>query len=346
MCNIAVVGCGYWGPNLIRNLNSLSDCNLKSVCDTDAGRLSHMKGLYPGVETTSDFDDLVKDREIDAIAVATPVRFHYEMAKRSLLAGKHTFVEKPMARSSTECEKLIALADERKLVLMVGHTFIYSSPVKEIREIVRSGELGELQYVSARRLNLGLLQKDINVAWDLAPHDISIILYVLGKVPVSVNCQGKSHIARGVEDVTNMTLNFANGAFGIIQSSWLDPNKVRETVFIGKKKMLVYNDVEPIEKIRIYDKRVEIPPHYDSFGEFQYSYHYGGVYSPYVKLVEPLRVECQHFLDCIRTGAKSESSGKDGLEVVRILEAASASLKNGGAQVAINQYPKIASKAV
>ena len=346
MCNIAVVGCGYWGPNLIRNLNLLSDCNLKSVCDTDAGRLSHMKGLYPGVETTSDFDDLVKDREIDAIAVATPVRFHYEMAKRSLLAGKHTFVEKPMARSSTECEKLIALADERKLVLMVGHTFIYSSPVKEIREIVRSGELGELQYVSARRLNLGLLQKDINVAWDLAPHDISIILYVLGKVPVSVNCQGKSHIARGVEDVTNMTLNFANGAFGIIQSSWLDPNKVRETVFIGKKKMLVYNDVEPIEKIKIYDKRVEIPPHYDSFGEFQYSYHYGGVYSPYVKLVEPLRVECQHFLDCIRTGAKSESSGKDGLEVVRILEAASASLKNDGAQVAINQYPKIASKAV
>ena len=199
---------------------------------------------------------------------------------------------------------------------------------------------------SGRRLNLGLLQKDINVAWDLAPHDISIILYVLGKVPVSVNCQGKSHVARGVEDVTNMTLNFANGAFGIIQSSWLDPNKVRETVFIGKKKMLVYNDVEPIEKIRIYDKRVEIPPHYDSFGEFQYSYHYGGVYSPYAKLVEPLRVECQHFIDCIRTGAKSESSGKDGLEVVRILEAASASLKNGGAQVAINQYPKIASKAV
>jgi predicted dehydrogenase len=305
-----------------------------------------MKGLYPGVETTSDFDDLVKDRQIDAIAVATPVRFHYEMARRSLLAGKHTFVEKPMARSSKECEELIALADERKLVLMVGHTFIYSSPVKEIREIVGSGELGELQYVSARRLNLGLLQKDINVAWDLAPHDISIILHVLGEVPVSVNCQGKSHVARGVEDVTNMTLNFTSGAFGIIQSSWLDPNKVRETVFIGKKKMLVYNDVEPIEKIRIYDKRVEIPPHYDSFGEFQYSYHYGGVYSPYVRLVEPLRVECQHFLDCIRTGAKSESSGKDGLEVVRILEAASASLKNGGAQVAINQYPKVASRAV
>jgi len=305
-----------------------------------------MKGLYPAVETTSDFDDLVKDREIDAIAVATPVRFHYEMARKSLLAGKHTFIEKPMARSSKECEELIALAEERGLVLMVGHTFVYSGPVRKIKEIVSSGELGELQYVSARRLNLGLLQKDINVAWDLAPHDISIILYVLGKDPVSVNCQGKSHVAKGVEDVTNMTLNFANGAFGIIQSSWLDPNKIRETVFIGTKKMLVYNDVEPTEKIKIYDKRVEIPPHYDSFGEFQYSYHYGGMYCPYIKLVEPLKVECQHFLDCVRTGAKSESSGADGLDVVRILEAASASLKIGGGQVVINQYPKITARAV
>jgi predicted dehydrogenase len=305
-----------------------------------------MKGLYPAVETTSDFDDLVKDREIDAIAVATPVSCHYEMARKALLAGKHTFIEKPMARSSRECEELIALAEERQLVLMVGHTFIYSGPVRKIKEIVNSGELGDLQYVSARRLNLGLLQKDINVAWDLAPHDISIILYVLGKDPVSVNCQGKSHVAKGVEDVTNMTLNFANGAFGIIQSSWLDPNKIRETVFIGTKKMLVYNDVEPIEKIKIYDKRVEIPPHYDSFGEFQYSYHYGGMYCPYIKLVEPLKVECQHFMDCIKTGVQSESSGTDGLEVVRILEAASASLKIGGGQVLINQYPKITARAV
>jgi len=346
MCNIAVVGCGYWGPNLIRNLNSLSDCVLKSVCDTNSNRLAHMKSLYPAAEITSDFNDLIKDRDIDAIMIATPVRFHYQMARKSLLAGKHTFVEKPMACNSQQCEELIDLAEKRNLVLMVGHTFIYSKPVRKIREIVNSGELGELQYVSARRLNLGLLQKDINVAWDLAPHDISIILYVLGKEPVSVNCQGKSHVAKGVEDVTNMTLNFCNGAFGIIHSSWLDPNKVRETVFIGKKKMLVYNDVAPNEKIRIYDKRVEAPPHYDSFGEFQYSYHYGGVYSPYLQLTEPLKVECQHFLDCIRTGAKSESSGADGLQVVRILEAASASLQIGGGQVVINQYPKIAARAV
>ncbi len=346
MCNIAVVGCGYWGPNLIRNLNSLSDCVLKSVCDINSDRLAHMKSLYPAVEITSDFNDLIKDRDINAVMVATPVKFHYQMARKSLLAGKHTFVEKPMACTSQQCEELIDLAEKGNLVLMVGHTFIYSKPVRKIREIVNSGELGELQYVSARRLNLGLLQKDINVAWDLAPHDISIILYVLGKEPVSVNCQGKSHVAKGVEDVTNMTLNFANGAFGILHSSWLDPNKVRETVFIGKKKMLVYNDVEPIEKIRIYDKRVEAPPHYDSFGEFQYSYHYGGVYSPYLELTEPLKVEAQHFLDCIRTGAKSESSGADGLQVVRILEAASTSLRIGGGQVVINPYPKIRARAV
>jgi predicted dehydrogenase len=337
MLNIAVAGCGYWGPNLIRNFNSLPGCRLKLVCDTDADRLEHMKTLYPSVKTTTEFEDLVNNQEIDAIVVATPVRFHYEMARKALQAGKHTFIEKPMARSSRECEELVELADKHKLVLMVGHTFVYSKPVRKIKEIVLSGELGDLQYISARRLNLGLLQKDINVAWDLAPHDISIILYVLGKDPVSVNCQGKSHVAKGVEDVTNMTLNFSNGAFGIIQSSWLDPNKVRETVFIGTKKMLVYDDVEPIEKIRIYDKRVEIPPHYDSFGEFQYSYHYGGMYSPYLKLVEPLKVECQHFLDCINTGEKSESSGLEGLEVVRILEAASASLQDGGGQVAIKK---------
>lgn len=335
MLNLAVVGCGYWGPNLVRNFNSLSDCEVKLVCDSDAERLIHMKMLYPALETTSDFDDIVKNNDIDAVALATPVRFHFEMTKKTLQTGKHTFVEKPMACSTKECEELIKLAEKQQLMLMVGHTFIFSAPVRKIKEIVRSGELGELQYISARRLNLGLFQQDINVAWDLAPHDISIILYVLEQEPVSVNCQGKSHIARGIEDVTNMTLNFNNGTFATIQSSWLDPNKVRETVFVGTRKMLVYNDIEPVEKIRIYDKRVEAPPHYDSFGEFQYSYHYGGMYCPYIKLVEPLRVECQHFLDCIKTGAKPESSGIEGLKVIQVLEAASKSLKNGGGRVTI-----------
>ena len=337
MFNIGIVGCGYWGPNLIRNFNSLSEGNVKKICDLDPKRLEHLKSLYPTVETSSEFDDVIKDKHIDAIVIAVPLRFHFEMAKKSLEAGKHTFVEKPMASSVDECKELIAIAEKKKLTLMVGHTFIYSTPVRKIKEIVDSGDLGQIQYISCRRLNLGLFQKDINVAWDLAPHDISIILYIINEKIESVNCQGKAHVNPEVEDVTNMTLNFSNSGFATIQSSWLDPNKIREIIFVGSKKMLVYDDIEPNEKIKIYDKRVEAPPHYDTFAEFQYSYHYGDMYAPYLKMTEPLKVECQHFIDCIKNGSKSLSSGKEGLEVVQILEAASQSLKNGGAKVAVFQ---------
>ncbi len=335
MLNIGIVGCGYWGPNLIRNFRSLSGCNIKKVCDLDTDRLAHMKSLYPDVEATSSFDDIVEDQDIKAVAIATPVRFHFEMAKKSLQACKHTFIEKPMASSVAQCRELVDIAEKKNLTLMVGHTFIYSTPVQKIKEIVDSGDLGQIQYISSRRLNLGLFQKDINVTWDLAPHDISIILYIMNEKLESVNCQGKAHVNPQIEDVTNMTLNFANNGFATIQSSWLDPNKVREITFVGKKKMLVYDDVEPNEKIRIYDKSVGIPPHYDTFAEFQYSYHYGDMYCPYLKLTEPLKTECQHFLDCIKTGAVSLSSGEDGLMVVRILESASQSLKKGGANIRI-----------
>jgi predicted dehydrogenase len=322
MLNVAVVGCGYWGPNLIRNFGSLSECKVKLVCDVDKDRLAHMRTLYPEVETTSQFDHIVNNAEIDAVAIATPVCLHFEMARRSLQAGKHTFIEKPMASSVAECEKLAELAEKQNLALMVGHTFIYSQSVRKIRQIVNSGDLGEIQYISSRRLNLGLFQKDINVAWDLAPHDISIILYIMNEEPVSVNCQGKAHIAPDIEDVTNITLNFPNGGFATIHSSWLDPNKVREMKFVGTKKMLVYDDVEPMEKIKIYDKCVKTPPHYNTFAEFHYSYHYGDMCSPYVKQIEPLKVECQHFLDCIKKGTRPDSSGVEGLKVVQVLEAA------------------------
>jgi len=337
MLNIGVVGCGYWGPNLIRNFSSLAGCNVKKVCDLDKDRLAHINSLYCRVEAASDFDNMVNDPDIDAIAIATPVRFHFEMAEKSLHAGKHTLIEKPMASSVAECNKLIKIAEKKNLTLMVGHTFIYSTPVQKIKEIIDSGDLGQLQYISSRRLNLGLFQKDINVAWDLAPHDISIILYIMNQTPVSVNCQGKAHVNPNIEDVTNITLNFANSSFATIQSSWLDPNKVREITFVGNKKMLVYDDIEPAEKIKIYDKRVEIPPHYDTFAEFRYSYHYGDIHSPYLKMVEPLKAECQHFLDCIRDDANPLSSGEDGLLVVQILEASSKSLKQGGAEVKVSR---------
>ena len=339
MLKIGIVGCGYWGPNLIRNFSSLAGCRVKTACDLDKDRLAHMNSIYPDIELTAEFDQVLGDPEIDAVVIATPVRFHYEMAKKSLEAGKHIFIEKPMATSTAECRGLIALAEDQKLTIIIGHTFIYSPPVRKIKEIMQHGDLGEIQYISARRLNLGLFQTDINVAWDLAPHDISIIMYVMGILPVSVNCQGKAHVEPEIEDVTSMTLNFANGGFATIHSSWLDPNKVREMTFVGSKRMLVYNDVEQTEKIKIYDKRVETPPYYDTFAEFHFSYHYGDMYSPYLKQHEPLKRECQHFLDCIKTGGKPESGGNEGLQVVRILEAASESLKIGGGKIDIKDLP-------
>lgn len=333
MLNIGICGCGYWGPNLVRNFSSLRECNVKKLCDTDAGRLQSIASLYPQIELTKYYAELIEDPEIDAIVIATPVRFHFQMAMQSLLADKHTFVEKPMVRNVREGRLLIHAAQNRNLTLMVGHTFIYSPAVRKIKEIVDLKELGDIQYIAARRLNLGLFQKDINVAWDLTPHDISIINYVIDDPPVSINCQGKAHINPDIEDITNMVLNYANGRIATIQSSWLDPNKVRDMTFVGSKKMLVYDDLEPMEKIKIYDKRVEIPPHYDTFAEFHYSYHYGDMYAPYIKQYEPLKRECQHFLDCIKTGEKPESCGYEALKVVQILEAATESLNGGGGKV-------------
>jgi predicted dehydrogenase len=332
--NIAVVGCGYWGPNLIRNFNGLPDCRVKTVCDADEARLNHIRTLYNGsIETTPSFERVLNDPEIQAVAIATPIRTHYELARRCLEAGKHAFVEKPLASSVDECRKLVALAEERGLTLMVGHTFIYTPAVRYIKKAIEDGVLGSIYYVSSQRLNLGLFQRDINVAWDLAPHDISILLYILQDVPKAINCQGKAHVVPGLEDITNISIDFNNGTFATVQSSWLDPNKIRKMTIVGSKAMIVYDDVEPNEKIRIYDKRVETPPHYDTFAEFQYSYHYGDMRVPYIRQVEPLKTECQHFLDCIATGARSESSGVEGLRVVQILEASSHSLRNGGSRI-------------
>ena len=337
--DIGVVGCGYWGPNLVRNFRIVPNCRVKAVCDMNVARLRHLQSLYPEVETITDFDRLLEDAGIDAVAIATPVKFHFPLAKASLLAGKHTFVEKPMASSAAECEELIGLARERGLILMVGHTFLYSSPIKKIVDLVEAGDIGEILYINCRRLNLGLFQKDINVAWDLAPHDISIILHVVGESPLSVNCCGNAHVTAGIEDVTNLSLSFRKKRFATIQSSWLEPRKVREMTIVGSRRMIVYDDLQSHEKIRIYDTRVERPPHYDTFAEFQYSYHYGDSYIPYIQQEEPLRAVTQHFIDCILTGATPRTSGEDGLELVKILEAASSSLRLGGAPVSLGAEP-------
>ena len=330
---VGVVGCGYWGPNLVRNFRFLQDCNLKIICDLNEERLAHLKSIYPEVQGTTDYRHMLNGAGLDAVVIATAVNTHYPMAKASLLAGKHTMIEKPMACSSAECQELIAIAQKKGLVLMTGHTFLYSPAVRKIKEIVDHGDIGEIRYISARRLNLGLFQKDINVAWDLAPHDISIVLHIMGEQPVTVNCRGSAHINPTVEDVTTMCLSFPNQRSAIIHSSWLDPRKVREMTIVGSKRMIVYDDVAPLEKIRVFDARVERPPHYDTFAEFHFAYHYGDVHIPYIKQEEPLKTECQHFLDCIQNGATPLTDGSQGLEMVRILEASSESLKRGGSPV-------------
>jgi predicted dehydrogenase len=343
--NIGLVGCGYWGPNLIRNFKSLPGCNVRMMCDTSAARLRHMKGLYPDVEGVTDFDHMLNGANLDAIVVATPIRQHYKLANDSLGAGKHTFIEKPMAASSEECHALVKTAEREQVSLMIGHTFLYSPAVRKIKEIIDAGDIGRIRYISSRRLSLGLFHKDINVVWDLAPHDISIILYLMGEMPSAVNCQGRANITPGVEDVASTILSFPGGGFATIQNSWLDPKKVRDMTIVGERRMIVYDDMEPVQKIKIYDERVDPPPHYDTFSECHYAYHYGDMYAPHIDTQEPLRVECQHFLDCIRSRAQPLSCGVRGTELVKILEAASRSLKLRGELVPISLTQTIASNA-
>ena len=339
---VGVLGYGYWGPLLVRNFKSLPDCQLKVVCDVNTARLKHLGTLYPDVEVMSDPQQFINVCGLDAFVIATPVKHHYALAKASLLAGKHTFIEKPMASSSEQCEELIDIAERSGLVLMVDHTFLYSAPVRKIVEIIQAGDLGDIRYINSRRLNLGLFQTDINVAWDLAPHDISIILHILGEFPLAINCQGNAHVHRDVEDVTNMSLSFPHKRFATIQSSWIEPRKIREMTIVGTRRMIVYDDLETHEKIRIYDVRVERPPHYDTYAEFQYSYHYGDSYIPHLLQEEPLKSACQHFIDCIKTNSQPLTDGRRGLEMVRILEAASASLKINGAPVTLSPSTSVA----
>jgi predicted dehydrogenase len=310
------------------------------MCDSNQSRLAHLHSLYPEARAATEFNQVLTDATVNAVAIATPVRFHYSMAKASLLAGKHTFIEKPMAESTAQCDELIELARRQGLILMVGHTFLFSPAVRKIREIIEHGDIGDLRYITARRLNLGLFQKDINVTWDLAPHDISIILYVMEQMPGTIACWGDAHVTPGIEDVTNLYMGFGKNRAATIHSSWLDPKKVREMTFVGSRRMIVYDDVAVNEKIKIYDTRVEHPPHYDTFAEFQYSYHYGDMYVPYVKQEEPLKLECSHFLECIRESHRPLTCGQRGRDVVQILEMASRSLKERrGFQHVEAQFP-------
>jgi len=325
MVRTGIVGLGYWGPNLVRNIYPSRRSGGMVICDRDETRLRRTLDRYPGIGGTTSFDDLIADPSIDAILVATEVMAHYPLAKAALEAGKHVFVEKPFASSVAEAEELVDLGQRHGLVTMVGHTFIYSPPVIKAREILQSGELGDLYFITSTRVNLGLHQKDVSVIWDLAPHDFSMLFYWVGQEPMTVQAFGCDYVLKGIPDVAFVNLRFPDGMIANVQLSWLSPSKLRRTVIVGSRKMLVYDDTEPDEKKKIYDKRVDvIEP--ASFGEYQLAYRTGDIVSPRLDTFEPLAAEMEDFLRCIETGSEPRSSGKDGLAVVRALEKADASL--------------------
>ncbi len=326
---IGVIGYGYWGPNLFRNFVELPECDVVALADRDMDRLAQVERLYPQVARTTDYRDLFT-MGIDAVSIATPPVTHFQIARDCLLHGLHVLVEKPLTLSSEDAQALITIANERGLVLMVGHTFEYNPAVRALKEIIDSGELGQVFTIDAVRVNLGLFQAHLNVLWDLAPHDLSILRYLLGHDPTSVRATGADCIVKGVHDVVYLALTFPDNVLAHVHISWLHPSKVRQITVVGSRRMAVYDDVETLEKIRIYDKGVEVPHRTDTFGDFQCSYRYGDVTIPNIRLAEPLKLECSHFLECIRTGATPQSDGRAGLSVVRALEVADKSLHNNG----------------
>lgn len=335
---LGVIGCGYWGPNLIRNFMELPDSDVVIISDLDESRLTSVKNRYPSLEVTTDYRDLFA-RGLDAVVVATPPPTHFPIAMDCLANGLHTLVEKPLTLKSQDAEHLIERAGQKDLTLMVGHTFEYNPAVRELKQIIDSGTLGEIYCVDTVRVNLGLFQKDLNVIWDLAPHDISILRYILGADPVKVNACGAAHIFPDICNLAYLYLEFPNNVIGHIHVSWLDPCKVRRITVVGSDKMVVYDDVEPLEKIRIYDKGVEKPPYTQTYADFQLSYRYGAITIPHIKFVEPLRIECQHFIDSIVNGTAPQSDGYDGLQVVRVLELAERSLNSNETQTAEERQP-------
>lgn len=326
---VGVIGCGYWGPQLIRNFATMPGVVLTAVADQREDRLGYVQQHYPHAKLFRNHLELLSSDSVDAVVVSTPIHTHYEVAREALASGRHVLVEKPLAASVMEGAELVRLARMRGLTLMAGHTFVYNPAVTELRRLVQEGELGKIYYADGARLNLGLFQRYLNVAWDLAPHDISILLHVFDQYPVEVAARGSAFIQPSIHDVVYLDLIFPLGIHARIHVSWLDPDKVRRMTVVGDRRMVVYDDVSLTEKIKVYDKGV-VMPMTDSFGEFQLSYRHGDVRIPYMEWREPLRLEAEHFLQCVRTGDTPLSDGRQGLAVTAVLEAADRSLSNGG----------------
>ena len=345
MVEVAHIGCGYWGPNLVRNFMSLKGVHLAAVCDRDPTRLAYINGCYPEVATCSDLANVLDRPEIDAVSLATPAATHYELGMQCLEAGKHLFVEKPLALSVAHCEELIGAADCRGLTLMVGHVFRYNGAVNKVKQYIDAGDLGEIYYVYSRRVNLGRVQTDINAMWSFAPHDLSILMYWLDAEPTHVLARGFSFLNGGTHDVVFMTLQFPNNAGAHVHVSWLDPKKTREMVVVGSEKMIVFDDTSVDAKVQIYDKKVcrkrNTTPDdsVGSFREFQFATVSGDCLIPSFRYDEPLQVECRHFIECVENGTPCLTSGRDGLRVVRVLETAERSLAENGSRLEIAASP-------
>ena len=332
MIILGQVGVGYWGPNLLRNFQTLPTARVKTLCDLNGEALARASERYPGLLRTTEYADLLRDPEIGAIVVSSSATTHYRLAQAALEAGKHVFVEKPIALREDEAEILIRLADERGLVLMVGHLLLYHPAVTRLKELLDSGQLGDIYYLYSERRNLGKVRHDENAMWSLAPHDIAVALYLLGEMPAAVSAQGQAYLQPGIEDTVFFTLRFADGRLAHSHVSWLDPHKVRRLTVVGSRQMAIFDDVEPSEKLRIYDKGVDRTPEYDSYGD-ALTLRFGDIYVPHMEMQEPLRLECQHFVDCVTHGRRPLSDGQNGLAVLRVLGCLQRSLDSEGSLV-------------
>jgi predicted dehydrogenase len=332
---VAVVGCGYWGPNLIRNLGACPATEVVAVCDQNPQTLARVAAGCPGARPAADFGSVLDNPAVEAVAVATPVTTHGPLAAAALRAGKHVLVEKPMALSAREAEDLVRLAERAGRTLMVDHTFIYSSPIRKIKELIDSGELGDVFYVDSVRINLGLFQNDVNVIWDLAPHDLSIVEYLLGRLPCSVAATGKSHTKSGLEDVAYLSLDFGGSLLASFHVNWLSPVKVRHLIVAGSKKSLVYNDLNHWEPVKVYDRGITVDESPEARRGVLINYRTGDIWSPHLEPSEPLQNAVRHFAECVRTGRRPLTDGEAGLRVVRILEAAQRSIEAQGVRVTL-----------
>jgi predicted dehydrogenase len=332
---IGVVGFGYWGPNLVRNFISTPSVEGVVCFDASEKRLQVARSKFPGIETVSTFEALLKRPDVQAIAIATPVSTHFPLGMAALEAGKHLMLEKPMAESSEQCEKLVIAAEERKLTLMVDHTFVYTGAVRKIKDLVDKGKLGDIMYFDSVRVNLGLFQHDTNVVWDLAPHDLSIMDYVIGQEPIAVSAIGASHFNE-MEDIAYLTVRYNSHLLAHFHVNWMSPVKVRKILIGGTKLMVVYDDMEPSEKIKVYDKGVDIRER-ESIYKVLVQYRTGDMYAPQINLTEALSLMATEFVEAIKTGKRPTTDGRSGMKVVRILEAAQRSLRSGGAMVEITR---------